>query len=76
MLVMSSELSTNKARNNASNMLTYGKNITLDQRIAQVEKVTKKQVNQLAKEIFDREEMCIAVVSDKPIKNPLKTYFA
>ena len=75
MLVMSAEVSTNKARNNASNILTYGKSITIDERMKEIEKVTKADVNKLAKSIFGRDEMCIAVVSDKPNKNPLKVYF-
>lgn len=75
MLVMAAEVSTNKARNNASNILTYGKSITIDERMKEIEKVTKADVNKLAKSIFGRDEMCIAVVSDKPNKNPLKVYF-
>jgi len=75
MLVMAAEVSTNKARNNASNILTYGKSITIDERMEEIEKVTKADVNKLAKSIFGRDDMCIAVVSDKPNKNPLKVYF-
>lgn len=75
MLVMSAEVSTNKARNNASNILTYGKSISIDDRMLDIEKVTKEDVNNLAKQIFGREDMCLAVVSDKPCKNPLKVYF-
>lgn len=75
MLVMAAEVSTNKARNNASNILTYGKAISIDERMKEIEKVTKADVNKLAKSIFGREDMCIAVVSDKPNKNPLKVYF-
>lgn len=75
MLVMAAEVSTNKARNNASNILTYGKSITIDERMKEIEKVTKADVNKLAKSIFGRDDMCIAVVSDKPNKNPLKVYF-
>lgn len=75
MLVMAAEVSTNKARNNASNILTYGKSITIDERMEEIEKVTKADVNKLAKLIFGRDDMCIAVVSDKPNKNPLKVYF-
>ncbi len=73
MVVMSAELSTNKARNNSSNILTYGKVITIDDRIADIEKVTKKSIDTLAKQIFTN-NFCVALVSDKPIKNPLKIY--
>ena len=74
MLVMSSETTTNIARHNASNVMQFGKHKTVDDRIAEIEKVTLDQVNNLAKDIFNSTNFCMAIVSDNPNEQGMEIY--
>lgn len=74
MLVMSSETTTNIARHNASNVMQFGKHKTVDDRIAEIEKVTLDQANNLAKDIFNSTNFCMAIVSDNPNEQGMEIY--
>lgn len=74
MIVMSSETTINIARHNVTNMLIYNKYRSLDERLSNIDKVKLADINALIKTVFKTNNICGAVISDKPNKDIFKNY--
>ncbi len=68
MLVMSNETTINKARHNVISMLIYNTTKSIDQKLQEIDNVKLSHINALICSIFDTNNVCGAVVSDKPNK--------
>lgn len=74
LLLSSTELGLDIAKSNASNIGTYNKFVSVDEKIKEIENCSLDSVNDLAKKIFNYSNVCGAVVS-KDINEDLFNIF-
>lgn len=68
LIVSSSELGADIAKSNALSVSTYGKVVSVKDKLEKIDKVTLKDINKVAQTVFDYSSVCGCVVSNQEDK--------
>ncbi|MBQ3048234.1 MAG: insulinase family protein [Clostridia bacterium] len=74
LLLSSGEMGSDIAKTNASNLRTYNKIISIEERLNKVDSVTLDDINEVAKKVFNYSNMCGCVVSNNPNEELFKIF--
>lgn len=65
LIVSSSELGSDIAKSNALSVCTYGKIVSVKDKLEKIDNVTLKDINEVAQNVFDYKRVCGCVVSSQ-----------
>lgn len=74
LLLSSGELGSDIAKTNASNLRTYNRIVSIEERLKKVDDVSLEQINEVAKKVFNYSNMCGCVVCNNPNEELFKIF--